>query len=315
MGNRQFDVFCNKLGDKYKNDYFNVCTNNKYNESKALNQNLEPEQYIQASSEQIYFYWLSKKFKNICWDKKLNPPKDVDIYVENSGKYNLSIEVKTPEIKLDMNPNRLELSQNHKYDTLPRDISPSYAAFNFAIDQILNEINSNTSIHNKEAVKGKIDDLKIKDYLESANQKMQEINKDTINILLICLDTNNILKFMNYIINPYTGLLSQDPIVSKEKYENIEYIVLSNCVEAHLDSNFKFNVWDANNYLNFVIYLNKDCNKSMHVHSLFNDKFCDFVSKMDNYAVDGAKIFEVQFSLYIAENYKQFTLNSKERKY
>lgn len=255
-----------------------------------------------------------KKFKNVCFDKKINSPKDVDIYVGNS-KYNLSIEVKTPKIQLENNENQIVLMQSHKYDTLPKNTSPSYVAFNSTIEQILNDINSNTSIHNKKAVKGKIDDLKIKDYLESANQKMLEINEDTINILLICLDTHNLLKFMNYIINPYTGLLSKNPIVSKEKYENIEYIVLSNCVEAHLDSNFKFNVWDANNYLNFVMCLNKNCDKSNYVRNLFNDKFCDFASKADNYAVDGAKIFELQFSSYIAENYKQFTLNPKERKY
>ena len=53
---KEFDKFCIKLGDDYKNNYHIICTDNEYNDGKALDLKINKQQFIQASSEQIYYY-------------------------------------------------------------------------------------------------------------------------------------------------------------------------------------------------------------------------------------------------------------------
>ncbi len=81
-----------------------------------------------------------------------------------------------------------------------------------------------------------MDDNKLKDYLVGCNDKVIPSDESTINVLLICLDSSTMGSFLSYILNKYTGLFSNNPFVPAKEYEKVDYIILSNCVEAHLDS-------------------------------------------------------------------------------
>ena len=187
----EFDIFCRKLGEKYRKDYYSICKNPDYNNSKTLNNKLSAQQYIQAASEQIYYYWLQRKLPTIDHDVKVNPPKDVDLYFDGFP-YNLRIEIKTQEIdemKNSYDPNTIEIKQDHRYDNDSLEKSKSYNSFHQTASTLAEDINLSTLITGKKAKEGKLNDLKLDTFLTSANSKMLLPDQKTINSLLICLDT------------------------------------------------------------------------------------------------------------------------------
>lgn len=319
----QFDKFCNKLGEKYKNDYLLICDDNKYNNMKTLDQKLDsPQKYIQAASEQIYYYWLKKRCPKIQYDVKINPPKDVDLYCDELD-FNLRIEVKTPEIdKLDekYDSNVITLKMDHRYDNLPKENSPSYKNFQDKMKEISEQLNIHSAETGKVVKIGKNEDLKIKTFLDSANEKMNPSDDKTINSLLICLDTSKLGEYLNYIINEFCGCFSEDTYLNVKEYKNIDFLILSNCCEAHLDSKFNFNVWDAKNYFNFIIPLHiKETGiaKCNFIANLFNDEFMKFLEGKDSkYNPKGLEgIFLLQYGEFISIEHPCFCPNINNRKY
>ena len=166
-----------------------------------------------------------------------------------------------------------------------------------------------------------MDDNKLKDYLVGCNEKVISSDDSTINVLLICLDSSSMGAFLSYILNEYTGLFSNSPFVAKNAYEKVDYVMLSNCVEAHLDSNFKFNVWNAEKYINFVIpNYNKKLIKEKKdlLNKIFNDSFDDYCKKRKELmCCDGDNLGdEFAFSNYLAEDSNIcFCQNHEKRKY
>lgn len=319
----QFDKFCNKLGDKYKNDYFLICNDEEYNKEKTLDdKHNSPQKYIQAASEQIYYYWLRKKYSLLEHDHRVNSPKDVDIFYDGKP-YDLRIEVKTPEMdKLSdkYDASVINIKMDHRYDNLPPQESPSLKAFNDVMGEIKAQINQHSEESGKSADIAKNDDLKIGSFLESANEKMLLPDDNTINVLLICLDTQTLCEYADNILNPYCGLFSNNPYLNLDDYKNVEYIILSNCCEAHFDNKFNFNVWEATNYLNFVIplrYKKTPMKKSNYIAQLFNEELMKFLNGRDtkyNPKV-GSGIFIMQFGEFIAQEYPCFIPNKENRKY
>lgn len=289
MKMEEFEKFSKKLGKNYRQGFKSVCTDKAYNLEKTLKQGISEDQFIQAATEQMYYYWLKKKNEGITsHDKRVNAgnKKDVDICYDGSP-YNLRIEVKTPVIDDIYSPKDqsvLHGIMDHKYDVLPRDVSPSYASFAETFNYLNGLINATTSQHGKTAITENLKDLKLKDYLSSANEKMIDSDNQTINILLVGLNTELLGSFSDYILNPYTGLFSQTPYIQSEVFQKIDFIVLSNCCEAHMDSHFGFNPWDADNYVHFAIpNLNKkgDVKKEDYIALLFNDKVATFFAIKD----------------------------------
>lgn len=319
----QFDIFCNKLGYIYKKDYFSICDDEEYNKEKTLDdKHNSPQKYIQAASEQIYYYWLRKKYSSLEHDRIVNSPKDVDIFYDGKP-YNLRIEVKTPEMdKLSekYDASVIKMKMDHRYDNLPPQESPSLKAFNDVMGDIKVQINQHTEESGKSADIAKNDDLKIDTFLKSANEKMILPDDKTINALLICLDTQTLCEYADHIFNPYCGLFSNDSYLNLDDYKNVEYIILSNCCEAHFDNKFNFNVWEAKNYFNFVIplrYEKTPVEKSNFIAQLFNEELMKFLNgKNTKYnSKVGSGIFIMQIMEFIAKEHPCFIPNKNNRKY
>jgi len=322
----QFDIFCNKLGEKYKNDYFSICDDEEYNKEKTLDdKHNSPQKYIQAASEQIYYYWLREKYSSLEHDRIVNFPKDVDIFYDGKP-YNLRVEVKTPEMdklseKYDASVIKMKI--DHRYDNLSPQESPSLKAFNEVRDDIKDQINQqHTEESGKSADIAKNDDLKIDTFLKSANEKMISPDDKTINALLICLDAQTLCEYANHILNSDCGLFSKDSYLKLDNYKNIEYIILSNCCDAHFDNKFNFNVWDAENYFNFVIPLRFEKTpvaeeKSNFIQQLFNGECEKFLKGKDTKynPKDGSGILILQIMEFIATEHPCFIPNKDYRKY
>ena len=180
----QFEEFCGKIGQTYKNDYFKICSDSEYNKAKTLDdKHNSPQKYIQAASEQIYYYWLKKKFPTLQHDIKVNSPKDVDLY-NGDNYFNIRIEVKTPEIEKlnkDYDSNVITLKMDHRYDNFPKDISPSLNNFQIAMNEIMEQIKPHAAEIGKKVEIAKNEDLKLKTFLDKANEKMIRSDDKTIN--------------------------------------------------------------------------------------------------------------------------------------
>lgn len=318
----QFEDFCNKLGGKYKKDFETVCKDDSYNEEKCLNQSLNVHQYIQAASEQMFYYSLEKVCSPLGHDVKINPENGTDVDVSFDGApFHLRVEIKTPELFENTDTyakNKkagIEMygEQDHRY---PEEIIKR--------EDIEGQLESLTSAIGSKATIKRPRDNKIKDYLEGAQEKMVESDASTINILLICLDSDEMCSFFDYIVNPYSGLSGIRPYIPAEAYSKVDFIVLSNCVEAHLDKNFRFNVWDFNNYANFVIPNRNKMSeegfkeKIPFVLSLFNDNFVKYTKDRKTYiTVSGEIVNSDRFGVinYLAKNYIHFVPNKDQRKY
>lgn len=94
-----FDDFTLKLGKKYEEDFNLICDSSEYNNKKMLDLTLSIHQYIQASSEAIYYYFLRRKDENIEYDKRVNIENGTDVDIScNIAGYRINLEVKTPEL-------------------------------------------------------------------------------------------------------------------------------------------------------------------------------------------------------------------------
>lgn len=317
----QYDDFCKKLGDKYKTDFESICTDDEYNSKKALFAEMDIHQYIQAAAEQVFYYKLKKQLGTIITDQNVNPENgtDVDLYYDGEP-YNLRIEVKTPVL--------FENTEKYKDDikngiTIHGQQVNRYPEPMVARKDMAAALSDVTKAFNGKATERKMEDNKIKDYLESAQGKMVDPDDNTINVLLICTSSSELPMYFDYILNPYTGLGGKEPYIAKEVYSKVDMIVLSNCVEGHLDKNFTFNVWNADNYVNFVIpnTNRKPDNiynaKLNYIRLLFNDNFCKYLASYDKYTNIAGDRMNDRYGMinYLTKEHIMFAPNDKLRKY
>lgn len=309
-----FDDFVSKLGKKYEEDFKLICDSSEYNNKKMLDLTLSIHQYIQASSEAIYYYFLRKKDENIEYDKRVNLENGTDVDIScNIAGYRINLEVKTPEL--------FENTSKYKEGMIYGHLNHRYPDDMITKEDVDKEMKEIVGYFQGKADIKKMDDNKLKDYLVGCNDKVIPSDEATINVLLICLDSSTMGSFLSYILNEYTGLFSNNPFVPAKEYEKVDYIMLSNCVEAHLDSNFKFNVWDASNYINFVIpNYNKKIIKGEKdlLNNIFNDSFDDYCKKRNGLmCCEGNNLGdEFAFSNYLAEDKNLcFCQNHEKRKY
>lgn len=317
----QYEEFCNRLGEKYKTDFEAVCNDAGYNSKKALFAEMDIHQYIQAAAEQVFYYKLKNQLGMIIPDKNVNPENgtDVDLYYDGEP-YNLRIEVKTPVL--------FENTEKYK-DDLKNGITIHGQQVNRYPESMISRkdmsaaLSDATQAFNGKAAVRKMEDNKIKDYLEGAQGKMADPDDKTINVLLICTSSNELAMYFDYIVNPYSGLGGQEPYIAKEVYSKIDMIVLSNCVEGHLDNKFKFNVWNADNYVNFVIpntarkFEGVYAAKLNYIRLLFKDNCCRYFASHDKYTlVDGDRLDD-RFGMinYLTDNHIMFAPNYSLRKY
>lgn len=317
----QYEEFCNKLGNKYKSDFESVCNDGEYNFKKALYTEMDIHQYIQAAAEQVFYYKLKKQLGTIIPDKNVNPENGTDVDLYYDGKpYNLRIEVKTPVL--------FENTKKYKDDinngiTIHGQQVNRYPEAMVSRKDMAVALSNVIKAFNGKAAERKMEDNKIKDYLEGAQSKMVNPDDNTINALLICTSSRELPMYFEYIVNPYTGLGGKEPYISKEVYSKIDVIILSNCVEGHLDKNLRFNVWDADKYVNFVIpntFRKRDniyISKLNYMKVLFNDNFCKYCALHDKYTIiDGTSLDDrIGMINYLTEEHIMFAPNDALRKY
>ena len=320
MSTNRRTIWTDDLSSKHRIDFQNTCKDCDYNAKKELATATDFNVFNQNATEAMVYYFLKSRvdFSNVSYDvhlcKASGSDKNIDVAGILENRIKIRIEVKTPV---------LEEPDGRIHGKIAFRAANNLEAKNAleeSRDSVINSINNETD---SEAVSDKLDDLKIKTYLENANEKFGSPSKDDeINILFVGSDTSTILNFIRYYTNPLTGVFSNDPYFKIDSFLNIDFIVFSNCSECHLDDGFTFNCWDLNNFLCFVLPLNQRGNsiynlKRMVVDSVFSSKLYElsaFQVESDKQNSYGLPI-EFWSEVFVAENYPHFNCNIQNRKY
>lgn len=200
-------------------------------------------------------FFCNEEF-TLDFDKCINnqSKKDVDI-VACKNNITLNIEVKCPATE-EKSENEIVLRQVHRYSN-SKELN---VHFFDSMEKLQNNVNSNLKqINSEKQMKiGKMQDNKLKDYLLSANFKFNLSNENELNLLFLCLTTNEFLLFLEYMINVDTGLFSGNSYVDMNNFEKIDFFVLSNIKSGHykydlMSCDANFDIWDINKYVNFII--------------------------------------------------------------
>lgn len=313
------NVLANDLStNKHMTDFNEWCDDNDYNQLKNLLLEKNFNRFNQAASEAMVYYFLKKEltFTNIEHDIKLykteGHPKDVDVVGLKEEKISFRIEVKAPEMYEE------DEKIHGKIAFRAANTPEAKAGMETSQKDVINSINMSGK---STAVADKLDDLKIKTFIENANEKFFKPSSDNeINILFVSVDTSTMLDFLRYYTNPLTGVFSNDPYFDTSLYLNVDFIVFSNCSECHLDDNFNFNLWDLSNYICFVLPLRKDGNvsyKRQYVDNLFKTK----LPQLQHYMNCSPNLKKTELPVefwseeFVALNYPHFNCNRSNRKY
>lgn len=296
---------------KYVRGFDLYCNDGEFNKRKNLKVIDNFNSYNQAASEAIVYYFfrhlVSEEF--VKYDVKLAYPhseKDVDVVASNMAGYEVRVEVKTPDFVENDGELHIKIGYRSGNNEESRDF----------INQSASEALKRVRKSGVKASIDKLDDLKIETYLDDANLKFgKPSSNNQINIVFICSDSIKMFDFFRYYTNEKTGVISRHPYIKISSYPNVDLIVFSNCSEAHLDDNFKFNPWDLKNYLCFVLPLTSDKNsaKFQYAETLFSSK----LNELAYYTRKTPERFpdSMQMVNFIMYNYPQFCLDPNKRKY
>ena len=253
--------FVNRLGEKYYDDFEKVCYDNRFNNEFIFkNGFVNKDQYISSANKAMFYYWLSSEIHNTYLNKESG------LFVSNSYSFSLNINVISSKVKY--------------FD----DIESKEVTLN-KIKELSKTIDTKSIIENKNK---QLDNTRIKKYLKETIRKDLNHNTNNINILLICVDTQRFIYDVSSLINEMTGIYSSNSHINLDKYKDIDFIIISNCSEAHINPKLKLNnLWDFDNYIKFVLplKLNDDelqVKKNNYVSKLFNDNFMKFYSYISN---------------------------------
>lgn len=189
--------------------------------------NYADEKFYQSASELSVSHYIKQKEKqnlltNFERDKKLNhaSPKDVDNYFE-VGAIRVSVEVKCPQ-----EDKQAPFPGNITLKSVGRAPDPTGIV---QMKQRLESSTSNTKFH-----LGKNPDLRMKDCLESANQKYNsESGINDLNILFIsCGPFYNMSEWYFCLYGPQ-GLFTSHSFAPEARYPNVDVVVLSSLKYRH----------------------------------------------------------------------------------
>ena len=308
--------FCKKLGPNYS-EFFDSLFTNKEDKEKFMNKTfMNDEIYIQVANEIMLYEFLAHKIDS----NSSNPYSDYK-KISHSQKYDIEFETKDYKLFIEMksvlNYSRIKAFENtsnkHKKHSNVKSVNTNKSKSS----------EKNEKISTKGLYEQKQSEFKnrIIPYLDFPNKVSSKDSDSNINILFISSDTLNFVKNVDSLINGYAGIYTKNKAIDLERY-NVDFVILSNCSEAHLIKNLYFNlfsgVWDFENYINFVIPLKVDNNddklikKNNFVSKLFDDKLMDFYNERKTKYNDSAyDILILQLLNFIKIEYPMFDIEKK----
>ena len=212
--------------------------------------------HIQAQAEVLLATYFCN-FENchnwgmsIDTDVKVNPiaNKDIDLRICKDTLM-INIEVKTPEQDL-FEEGKFHARLAYRHPDIER------AEENSDLKKIASMLEAQSGMETQIL---KTNDNKVKDYIKSANAKFCERNKESVNVLVIMCTSEQMGNNLLYLMNPHSGLITENTYDNTLDFSKIDYIVVSNAVEGIVQSDeYEFDSNDFSNYVTLIISPHKD---------------------------------------------------------
>lgn len=271
--------------DDYKLELFNGFTSLTIKDKK-LNEKIEKLligdnstqlkslfSYNQGISELLWWFFLEKNGIPYKIEKNMVPGKDTNIDVQfllSGIDYN--IEIKSPEYPIKENGNL----QGRVACRVPG------VDMKEALTDISNEFRKELCNTNYNDVDEDLpNDNKIKDCLLSAQKKFVNNSASNCNILFISTTDDELVHYINYFVNPYSGFFTPNSYVPHSDFDNVKAVILSNSISMN-DGEIKKG-WDLSNSLNLIFH-NPNC--KYQENSILNHLFTFLPNATQKYCQD-----------------------------
>lgn len=281
-----------RRGQNYLDEFIEAFSelNEEYTNSKLLSLKdvTQDSQYLQGLAEALFYKFFAEQGIVPKTDVKVNGTnKDVDLVIETSD-VKINIEVKCPIIQED-EPDILHISTGYRYSN---DKKVHQSIFNSVIEELIKNFENNPNKTYKAIKCEKLDDNKLKDYLESAQSKFGVPRKNECNVLILALTTKDFIRFFDYIANSRTGLFSGNSFVNPKSFDKLDCIILTNIISGHYKYKLDINIWDVKEYITFLL---PNCNKHMRNNYIVPNNAEKLLMELFGNLLDDFKKFEVEF--------------------
>lgn len=211
------------------------------------NEGAQQERYIQAASELTVCAWFAFRApKTFIYEPKLKPPKDVDCAFKiEDMQFNIEVKCANYESQREIYSNSdLRMSAFGRLDQ-----------FFETVDEFKSLLGAGSEPSRLEHTKHM--DLKLKDYLLSAQSKFAEhVNLNHLNVLVVCVDDQmDMNQWVGYLYGP-RGLFTTESFEPPENYNKVDLVVLTNLYHRHyqpLQKNKISQHWNMGEAFNVLI--------------------------------------------------------------
>ncbi len=204
--------------------------------------------YNQGISELLFWFLLENKKVHYQIEKRMVAGSNANVDVKfKLDSINFNIEIKSPEYPIKEQGTLVGRIACRVPD---QDMK---GALKEISDKFRDVIDS-TKYHSVNEVYPK--DNKIKDCLLSAQKKFPDCSDTNCNILFISTITDELVHYINYLANPFSGFFTEKSYVPHSVFDKINAVILSNAISMN-DSEINGG-WDLSNALN-LIFKNPFC--------------------------------------------------------
>ena len=211
----------------------------------------EPK-YLQAACETAITSTLCRMFPDtFVYERKINPPKDVDCSFEKDG-FQFNFEIKCPDYSKQHN-----IDQMHAFKIGAFGRMHDYQAFAEKLrHEIFNPEKNSKADPNKPLVFQQHMDNKLKDYLLSAQGKFSDnCSEHELNVLVVCCsDHMGMQEWFHYMFGSQ-GLLTDGSYYPPESYDKVDSVILTNIYHRHdnyMQKNKLSDHWDWTKSFNLI---------------------------------------------------------------
>lgn len=324
MAYEYYNSFWRNINLLSKDGYFKRSTIDSFCNKLKIGKDFNMNKYMQGISELMLSIYASKKGYSYEIDKclKTTDNYDVDIQIKHNN-YIFNIEVKTPDLMVKGDKGKLNVSTSFR--TMNKNE-------NEKIKKIIEEDILRPAIENSEGkYEGfsfeKLDDNKVLEYLKSAQKKFIQSDENSINVLVIAVESQKMQDYWGYLYNGMSGIFTESfkgnftdkdgNTVKSEDFDKTDVIYLTNIPSGHLILNDEFDVWNLSSYCNLLcININSNkfindskniiysslCNLLPNINQKFDSGYKDIQKESEKFGIPLECIYFLKF---LTDNFKE----------
>ncbi|MDE1315787.1 hypothetical protein MEG05_17315 [Vibrio aestuarianus] len=219
------------------------------NKLQLSTKNFNEAQYVQSACElAVMNEYIGNPEFNFSYEVKVTPPKDVDfsLCVNN---INVNVEVKCSTYQ-----NKLEPSDSNVVIKF-LDRAPTK---NDSEDIIQSLQENLTQVGQASSVEKSVEN-NLLSFLESTQEKVEKSGVHDINVLVVCCDSAMDMQAWRQSLFGFQGLFTEHSFSSHEKFERVDFVLLTNLYNRHwrfYEANLITDHWNLSNAF-CLLYPNK----------------------------------------------------------